>query len=77
MYRQYNELHYCLCTVLYSRFIQVKMFKYDLAFYVMLTVQLDSILVNNQPDAHFFFRIQGVSGGIVNILVGGSMDYSE
>jgi len=26
---------------------------------------------------HLFIYIQGVSGGIVNILVGGSMDYSE
>ena len=32
MYRQENELYYCSCTVLYSCFIQVKEFKYKVAF---------------------------------------------
>jgi hypothetical protein len=32
MYRQVNELHDCSCTVLYSCFVQVKEFKYNMAF---------------------------------------------
>jgi len=32
IYRQENELRYCSFTVLYSCFIQVKEFKYNLAF---------------------------------------------
>jgi hypothetical protein len=35
-------------------------------------------LVNVSVNQNVFFRdIQGVSGGIVNILGGGSADYSE
>jgi len=32
MYRHENELHYYSCKVLYSCFIQLKEFKYNLAF---------------------------------------------
>jgi len=35
-------------------------------------------MVNVSVNQNVFFSdIQGVSGGIVNILIGGSMDYSE
>jgi hypothetical protein len=34
-------------------------------------------LIVFMPRGTAFYSIQGVSGGIVNISVGGSMDYSE
>jgi hypothetical protein len=38
---------------------------------------LNGLCISFQITAHKATNIQGVSGGIVNILGGGSMDYSE
>jgi len=44
-----------------------KVYKWDLCIH----------LEHNMHYIHIYIYIQGVSGGIVNILGGGSMDYSE
>ena len=50
-----------------------------LGFEAVLLFFLTSVLILLSPEVIIFrsVHIQGVSGGIVNILGGGNMDYSE